>query len=184
LKIAANNEIGFYIFLGIDLALDERIGHAERIRDLMCRYAIAHAVYDKRSGDVGVLVIFHIDHVELSGTQIIGEPLCEPHLAGTIQNIDLNALAFSNEHIGAINFSAHGMRQNGADDKLPHERYHNNSDQCNERPRNNLQRMLFEAFALGLGAEELFKKRLVGQRLRAKALVDLYTSSGSKPWAR
>ncbi len=109
-KISPNDKIGLHVFLGIDLAVDARIGHAQRIRNFLRRDAVADAIDDKRPIDAGVLVIFHCHHVELPGAQIIGELLRHPHTSGTVPDVDLNALAFAHEQIGPVEFTAHGVR--------------------------------------------------------------------------
>jgi hypothetical protein len=53
-----------------------------------------------------------MDNIEFARAKIIGKLLRYMRAPGTIQNIDLNSFAFSDEHIGTFDFAAHGMRKN------------------------------------------------------------------------
>jgi hypothetical protein len=159
LEILSYNEIGFDIFFSINISANEAVANAKSIGDFLRRNAVANAVYYKTSLYVGIVVIIGMYNIEFSRPKKICKSLRDMRVARAIQYIDLNSLAFTNEHIGMVDFPADWMRKESPRNKFPNKQRNKQSYYGNERPGEDLQSNTFSSLALALaGAYDSVEK--------------------------
>lgn len=97
-----------------------------------------------------------MNDIEFSGPQIVRKTKGHSRLAGAIQNIDLNPLAFPNEHVRPIDLAADGMRKNGPGKELSAKQTDQENDECDKCPGYKLESKALPASALPLATPDYF----------------------------
>jgi len=83
--------------------------------------------------DIGILVIIHLDDIELPCSQKVCKTLRNMRTTGAIQYIDLNALAFAYQQVRPVDLATHWVSYHGTRYELSEEQYdkgRNNTDEC------------------------------------------------------